>query len=220
MDLIQFWTICSTNGIILDAEHRERLTRYGKELLYWNRKINLISRKDEENVAVRHLMHSLTPLKYIDIPAKSNCIDIGSGGGLPGIPIAIALGNIKMTLIDSIAKKVKTTEMLAEHTALKNIKAITARVEDLADNADFAKKVDFVFARGVAQTVSLVEWSKPLLKKNGKIVLLKGGNLDKEKETAIEAFPDLFIKEIQIDFLGEPWFRDEEKKLLICEFER
>jgi len=156
MDLTEFWTIASGNGIVLDKEQLERIERFAKELVYWNKQVNLISRKDEENVLENHILHSISLLKYLEIPPKSRCLDIGTGGGLPGIPIAIATGNISMLLIDSIAKKIKITNMLAKHTGLRNIEAICMRVENLAQNDKYLEHFDFVFARAVTKISDLL----------------------------------------------------------------
>lgn len=216
MDLVEFWTKCAINGIVLDEEQREQLKRYHQEMLYWNKLVNLISRKDEENFLEKHLFHSLSVLKYVDIPEKSKCMDIGTGGGLPGLPIAVAAKHIEMTLVDSIKKKVNITRIFAQHTTLRNLKVINARVEDLAEFPDYKNKMDFIFARGVAPIKDLVTWTKPMLKKTGKYVLLKGGDLTEEITEAVEAFPSLRVEEKLIKFVGYDYFEKEEKKILIC----
>lgn len=216
MEFIEFWTLCSANGIVLDEQQREQIQRYTKELLYWNAKVNMISRKDEENIWVRHIMHSLAPLKYVDIPFKSNCLDIGSGGGLPGIPIAIASNQIKMLLTDSIKKKVKMMAMFADHSGVKHLKARQVRVEELSREKEYKSSFDYIFARGVARAEKLFTWTDKLLKPQGQWILLKGGDLSEEIEEARAAHPKIDIKEIKIDFFGVDWFAREDKKLLIC----
>jgi 16S rRNA (guanine527-N7)-methyltransferase len=213
---IQFWTLAATNGIVLDTQQREALQRYHKEMLYWNRKINLISRKDEEFFLEKHICHALSILKYVDIPTKSKCMDIGTGGGIPGIPVAIAGNNLDMTLVDSINKKVKTTDMLAKHTGLRKIRAVCSRIEDLEQDAQYYKQMDYIMARGLARLERIVTWSKNLLKPNGKYLLLKGGDLADEIDEAKNEHKNLKVEEIQIDFFGYDYFKNEEKKLLIC----
>jgi 16S rRNA (guanine527-N7)-methyltransferase len=215
MDLIEFWTICASNGIVLGATERERIERYARELKYWNAEVNLISRKDEDNILERHILHSLSALKYIQIPNKSRCIDIGTGGGLPGIPLAIYNPTIYMTLVDSIAKKVKITSMMAKHTGIRHLKAENIRVEELRSNKENHEQYDFVFARAVTKALNIVNWSRELLKQDGKIVLYKGGNLEEEKNEILKFHHKLKIEEIQLDIFGAPWFKEEEKKLLI-----
>lgn len=219
MDLIQFWTILSANGIVLDQKQRERIERYAKELLHWNNKVNLISRKDEDKILESHILHSLTILKYVNLDGKYECLDLGSGGGLPGIPIAIAAPKINMLLLDSIKKKMKVTEMLAQHTGLRNIKSKAERVEVVAAQKEYQRKFDFIFARGVARLNKIQGWVSPMIKPSGKIVLLKGGNLEEEIAEAKNNNKALKVKEFDLELLAYDNFKKEEKKLLICSFD-
>lgn len=216
MDLIKFWTICSSNGIVLNKKQIDDLKRFAGDLIYWNKKVNLISRKDEDEILAKHILHSLTILKYIEIKNKAKCLDIGTGGGFPGIPLKIALPTIDMLLVDSIAKKIKITNMFAQHTGQRNIIAKTIRAEELSKQKEYKNYFDFIFARAVTKTNKIVRWSEKILKKGGMIVLLKGGNLDKEIAQAKEEFPKLQVEEIQINLLGANWFKKDEKKILIC----
>lgn len=216
MTTAELWFALSTNGVVLDAGQREMMKRYIDELIYWNGKVNLVSRKDEENIYEKHILHSLAISKYVEIAPKSYCMDIGTGGGLPGIPVAIANPEIRMTLVDSISKKAKLTDMFAKHTGLRDIGAICSRAEELAQKKEFAGKFDYIMARGVARIERLVEWTAPLLKKSGKWLLLKGGDLSEEIAEAKKRFPALEVQETGIDMFGFPAFKSEEKKLLIC----
>lgn len=218
MDFIKFWTICSLNSIILDDNQMALIERYVNELLYWNKKINLISRKDEENILERHILHSLSPLKYINFKEKSYCLDVGTGGGLPGIPLKIARPDLKFTLIDSISKKIKMTDMFAKHTELKDITSFTIRAEDYEKYNKSVKKFDYIFSRAVAKTDLVLSWVRNIIKKDGLIVLYKGGNLDEEIENAKKRFRNIVIEIINITLNGCPWFSEEDKKLLICRF--
>jgi 16S rRNA (guanine527-N7)-methyltransferase len=218
MLLTELWTILSANGIILEVEQLKQIERYTKELTYWNEKVNLVSRKDIDNLLENHILHSLSILKYVEIPQKANCIDIGTGGGLPGIPIKIARHDINMVLLDSIAKKIKITEMLAKHTGLRNIQAVCMRAEEFAKIKNNWARFDVVFSRGVAKLKTNIAWVKNLLKPGGKIVLLKGGDLKEEIEDAKKMFPNMEIKEFLIDLVGYEKFKNEDKKVLICQF--
>ncbi len=218
MEFVEFWTICGANGIIIGEKERDRLKRYINELKYWNSKVNLISRRDEENILVRHILHSLSSLKYIDIPARANCLDVGTGGGLPGIPLAILNPEARMALVDSVAKKMKITDMLAKHTGLKHINSICGRAEELAGSRPHRNRYDFIFARALKRLDIVIGWVGGLMKPKGKLVLYKGGNLKEEISEAQAAFPKLIVKEVPISIVGVDWFESEEKKLLICEF--
>ena len=215
MDLTEFWTICSANGIPLEVEQLHAIERYANEIAYWNEKVNMISRKDISNILDRHILHSLMICKYADFPQKGWVLDIGTGGGFPGIPLAIAREDLRILLTDSIAKKVKMTEMFASHTGRRDVKARCIRVEDLSREKDMVGKFDRITARAVAPLVSLMEWSEILLKKNGQYVFLKGGDLSEEIADAQKKFPKYEFIEIQIDCIGYPYFKEEQKKVII-----
>lgn len=218
MDIVKFWTICSANSIILDKSQIENFERYHKELIYWNEKVNLISRSDIENIFERHFLHSLSILKYENIKKKARCLDFGTGAGFPGLPLKIAKPDIYMTLVDSIKKKIKITEIFAKHTGLKNIDVICSRVEDLKNDKNINHKFDYIFARAVSRLDNLIAWSKELLKPDGKMMFLKGGNLEEEINNSYQKFPNIKIEEIQIDIFGAEWFKNEEKKILVVRF--
>ncbi len=214
MEITEFWTILSANNIILDVEQIEQFKRLKKELRYWNQKVNLISRKDEENILERHFLHSLAILKYVEIPQKARCLDFGTGGGFPGIPLKIAQPSIFITLCDSIRKKLKIAEVFALHTELRNFNFEYSRVEEL-NKKQYTQHFDFIVARAVAKTKLLVDWTLPFLKPKGKFAFLKGGNLDEELLEMKKSYPKLQAQVQQIDMLGCPWFVEEEKKLII-----
>ena len=155
----------------------------------WNSKINVISRKDEESLYKKHILHSLAIAAAFYFPAGTNVLDIGTGGGFPGIPLAIFFPDVHFYLADSIGKKIKVVEAVAEGAGLKNITALHTRAENISN-----KKFETVVSRAVAPLGELWKWSKPLLKKgrpvnnmdneelpvpNG-LVCLKGGDLAEE----------------------------------------
>lgn len=218
MDPLEFWTICNANGILLSREQVSTFERFHNELLYWNERVNLISRKDMDNIWVRHFMHSLSIVKFPLLQEKAQCLDIGCGGGFPGIPVGIARPDLSISMVDSIAKKMKLTSMFAEHTGQRNFKAYTSRMEDLTQDKKHIAHYDHIIARAVAPISSLINWTKPLLKRGGTYVLLKGGDLTAEKQDALQAFPNLKIEELNIHWKGVDWFTQEEKKIIICSF--
>lgn len=213
MDMVEFWTLCSTNNISIEKESIEIFERYAKELKYWNEKVNLVSRKDEDNILDRHILHSLAICKYNDFRPKEWVLDIGTGGGLPGIPVKIANTEIRIDLIDSIAKKAKITNMLADHTGLRNIEVFNDRVEEFLARSN--KKYDTIIARAVTRTINILDWSSKYVKSGGRYLLLKGGDLDEEIDEAKRKYRKLTFKLIDIDFLGYNYFVEQEKKLLI-----
>jgi len=147
----------------------------------WNSKINVISRKDIDSLYEKHVLHSLSIAAVIRFARGTNIIDIGTGGGFPGIPLAIYFSNVQFHLVDSIAKKLKVVEAVARAINLKNVTTQHTRAEEIKN-----RKFDFVVSRAVAPLNELWRWSKPLLKKgntqelpNG-LICLKGGDLAQE----------------------------------------
>jgi 16S rRNA (guanine527-N7)-methyltransferase len=216
MDFIKFWTISSSNGIVLDKEQVESFKRFNNELIYWNEKVNLVSRKDMEYLLERHILHSLSILKYIDIKLKARCLDVGTGGGFPGIPLIIARPDLRMLLVDSIVKKLKITELMAQHTGSRFVSVRRCRAEELEKEKSMTNTFDFIFSRSVAQISALLDWTKFLPKKDGRYIFLKGGNLEQEINDARSLYPSLETEIIPIDLLGCPWFAEQEKKIVIC----
>jgi 16S rRNA (guanine527-N7)-methyltransferase len=216
MELSEFWTLCSANGIVLDMEQLHNMERYQNEVLYWNSKVNLISRQDEAEIFGRHILHSLTILRYVDIKKKAKCLDVGTGGGFPGIPMKLARPDIDMTLLDSIAKKIKITEMFAQHTGLKKIKAVCSRAEEFSQLKENINAYDVVVTRAVARIEKVISWVLDSLKPDGKIVFLKGGDLDDEIEFAKSIYPEMKVELLDIKFHGADWFTKDEKKIVVC----
>jgi 16S rRNA (guanine527-N7)-methyltransferase len=147
----------------------------------WNNKINVISRKDIESLYEKHVLHSLAIAAAIEFKAGTQIIDIGTGGGFPGIPLAIFFPDVQFHLVDSIVKKLKVVESVATGIGLKNVTTQHTRAEEIKN-----RKFDFAVSRAVAPLKQLWQWSKPLLKKgkeqelpNG-LICLKGGDLAKE----------------------------------------
>jgi 16S rRNA (guanine527-N7)-methyltransferase len=150
--------------------------------LEWNEKINVISRKDLDNLYERHILHSLAIAKIVNFKSGAELLDLGTGGGIPGIPLAILLPEVNFTLVDGTGKKITVVKEIAAALDLKNIQAFHARAEDLKMLNTF----DFIITRGVAPLADLWQWSRRLLAKkhqhampNG-ILALKGGDLKAE----------------------------------------
>ena len=217
MDLVEFWTVCSTNGIVLEKEQLWQIERYVNELKYWNEKVNLISRKDEDNILNSHILHSLSCIKYVHFPVRSRILDVGTGGGLPGIPIAIANPESKVTMVDSIAKKIKITDMLAKHTGIRTIRTVNSRAEDLVKNVQFQNYFDFILSRAVAPMSTIVEWTDGIVKKKHKFIFYKGGDITDEINEIKKNMKDIKIIVKQISMIGADYFERDDKKIVIIE---
>lgn len=174
----------------------------------WNEKINVISRKDIDALYEKHVLHSLSIAAVFNFVGGLEIIDIGTGGGFPGIPLAIMFPEVKFHLVDSIGKKLKVVNVVAEALELKNVSVQHIRAEQIQN-----RKFDFVVSRAVAPLKDLWTWGKPLLRKERKmedftngLICLKGGDLSKEiAESRLR--PRMW--EIKTIFDQEEWFHEK-----------
>ncbi|MEE1118667.1 MAG: 16S rRNA (guanine(527)-N(7))-methyltransferase RsmG [Bacteroidales bacterium] len=167
----------------LSQQQLDQYELLAKEFLSWNEKINLISRKDTENLFEHHILHSLAIAKVCKFKPQCEIMDIGTGGGFPGIPLAIMFPETKFYLVDSIGKKIKVVQALVEALGLKNVEAEQIRAENV--NRQF----DFIVSRAVTYLPDFMQWTKGKISKiqyhdlaNG-VLYLKGGDLTEELST-------------------------------------
>jgi 16S rRNA (guanine527-N7)-methyltransferase len=175
-----FRTVCRKNGLDPSDIQLEQLERYAGLLLECNQRINLISRKDEENFWQSHLLHSASILMRIPIAQELRILDLGTGGGLPGIPMKILRPDLSFTLMDSTKKKVDAVQAIVEVLELDRVDTHWGRAEDAGKDPAFSSQYDLVVVRAVASLGDLIKWARPFLKRpvEGKqLVALKGGDL-------------------------------------------
>jgi 16S rRNA (guanine527-N7)-methyltransferase len=183
----------------LDDNQIKQFEKISEVYKDWNQKINVVSRKDIDEIYIRHVLHSMGIAKIQAFLPGSKVLDVGTGGGFPGIPLAILFPETEFTLVDSIGKKIKVVEEVVEELGLQNVKAINDRVENISG------EFDFIVSRAVAVMPSFVHWVKGKIakrslheRKNG-ILYLKGGDLSDELELyrTVEVFElsDIFEEE-------------------------
>jgi 16S rRNA (guanine527-N7)-methyltransferase len=174
---------------------------------YWNSKINVISRKDIEELYIKHVLHSLGIAKVMEFQTKTTILDVGTGGGFPGIPLAILFPEARFYLIDVIAKKIKVVNEVATALGLENVKAEQIRAENV--KGDF----DFIVSRAVTNMPDFVSWINDKIKKQQKhelkngVLYLKGGDLTEE----LKDFPKATVYNLS-DYFSEDFF--ETKKVV------
>lgn len=184
----------------LTQQQKDQFNQLEEVYNFWNNQINVISRKDTENFMERHVLHSLGIAKVISFSDSSTILDIGTGGGFPGIPLAILFPSCQFTLIDSIGKKIKVVNEVANTIGLSNVTGIHARAENCSI------KADFIVSRAVTAMASFLPWTKGKFSneqknqlKNG-ILYLKGGDLQQEMSLIKERYE---IFELQTFFTEE-----------------
>ncbi len=164
--------------IRLDLMQLEMFYNYMNLLIDWNKKINLTSIVDENDIIIKHFIDSITILRYI----KDSCsiIDIGTGAGFPGIPLKIIKGSIYLTLADSLSKRINFLDTVISKLSLNNITTIHCRAEDLGIKEDYREKFDIAVSRAVAPLNILIEYMLPFVKLGGICICMKGPNIEDE----------------------------------------
>ena len=163
-----------------------------------NKNVNLISRKNFDNFYLNHIIHSLSLTKFI-YEKNIRIIDLGTGGGFPGIPLSIIFDKNEFILVDSIKKKIKALNSIVNSLSLKNVQLINMRMENISI------KSDLIICRGVSSIIKILKWSKKSIKKKGKILLLKGGDVDKELIKINNKFEIFNLENIY----SEDYFKDK-----------
>jgi 16S rRNA (guanine527-N7)-methyltransferase len=197
----------------LSETQLEQFDRLGELYADWNSKINVISRKDMEHFYVHHVLHSLGIAKVMEFQPETRVLDIGTGGGFPGIPLAILFPETHFHLVDSIGKKISVVKDVVKQLKLTNVEAQQARAEELV------RKYDFVISRAVTRMANFYPWVKDTIRKedfnefqNG-ILYLKGGDVDEEMDELDKSYVVYHLD----DYFKEDYF--ETKKVIYLPWE-
>ncbi|MHB1048719.1 MAG: 16S rRNA (guanine(527)-N(7))-methyltransferase RsmG [Bacteroidota bacterium] len=229
-DQIWLHTLCKKNGIIITDIQLDRLSSFRDLLLEWNKKINLVSRKNEDNLWKGHIALSLSLLFTISFQNGSKILDLGTGGGFPGIPLAIMLPECTFVLLDSTQKKITAVQSMADALTLTNVRTIWGRAEEVGKRSGLHSSFDAVVARSVSNLTNLLDWGLPFLKSgNGKntatekvfitrpsLITFKGTEIEQEEILARQKHPEIHLHHRPLLFKGSEEFERLEKKITIA----
>ena len=190
--------LCSEFGIILDETKIKKLNLYGNLLLEWNEKINLTAITAPEDVLYKHFYDCILFFKHNDVPQGASLIDVGTGAGFHGLVLKIVREDLKVTLLDSLNKRITFLKDVIEKCELKNIEAIHSRAEDGGKNPLYREKYDIACARAVANMPVLMEYCTPFVKVGGRFIAMKGPSAEDEVALCDNAIKVLKMEKPQI----------------------
>ena len=186
---------CKKQNIELDESKAQALKEYKELLVEWNEKMNLTAITEDYEVIIKHFVDCLECTHLITNEKK--IIDVGTGAGFPGMPLAIYYPQIEFTLLDGLNKRLIFLEEVVNKLGLKNVKIVHARAEEAARNEEYFESFDAVVSRAVANLPVLLEYTSPYVKVNGKCIVMKGDNAKEELDLAKNAMNILKLKNIE-----------------------
>lgn len=205
--------ICDEAGLILSDEQSEKLILYMNFVLEWNEKVNLTAIKDRKEFIEKHLLDSLMISKLEEYKNAKTIIDIGTGGGFPGIPLAIFSPEKHFLLVDALLKRTKIVTEGAEKLDLKNVSVLHGRGENLPLTFDFENGADLVVSRAVANMSKLISYTMPNLKIGGFLLAYKGPDVEEEVKESEKIIKKAGGKLVSIEDLS---FKDLKHTAVIC----
>ena len=199
-------------NIDITDEQLKKFYRYMDLLLEWNEKINLTAITETDEVILKHFIDSMTVFKYL-VESK-NIIDVGTGAGFPGIPIAIMNQNKNITLLDSLNKRINFLNEICNELKINNVKTYHGRAEEFGHNKQHREKYDIAISRAVANMTTLVEYLIPFIKVGGRCICMKGNDIEEELEQAKFAIKELGGKIEKVERFNLP-NSDMERNIII-----
>ncbi len=190
--------LCKNFGVEITEDVVKKLNLYGNLLLEWNEKINLTAITDSEEVLYKHFYDCILFFKNVKVSKNSSVIDVGTGAGFPGMVLKIVRPDLKVTLLDSLNKRIKFLNDVIEKLELTDITAVHSRAEEGGRNKNYREKYDIACARAVANLPVLLEYCTPYVKKSGMFVSMKGPSVKDEVALCGNAIKQLGLSEPEI----------------------
>lgn len=188
MNFVDELKIAATEyGLNLTEDQISAFNKYYELLYEWNKKINLTAITEPKDVAIKHMVDSLSCFKADLFKENTSLIDVGTGAGFPGLPLKIFYPSLKLTLLDSLNKRVKFLQLVVDELGLKDVEVIHARSEEAARNKKYREKFDLATARAVARLPIICEYCLPFVKDGGTFIALKGRQYEEEATQAQKA---------------------------------
>jgi 16S rRNA (guanine527-N7)-methyltransferase len=190
----------------LTVKELEQFQTFKEELIYWNERMNLTAITDEREIAIKHILDSLSPLKEEGMLTKGKVIDIGTGAGFPGIPLKILMPALEMTLLDSLKKRLNFLDGVIEKLGLRSIATLHGRAEDFGRAPEHRESYDYAVSRAVARMPVLLEYALPFVKVGGFFICQKGPGVTEELKDSQKALEKLggeviSLKEVPLPFV-------------------
>ncbi len=204
--MLDYQKLFNDNKIKLSDIQINKLKSYAELIKLWNKKINLTAVDDDEGILCRHFLDSLLVLNFIPINHNNKIVDIGTGAGFPGLPLAIATG-AETFLFDALNKRINFLREVIENVTLDNVDILHARAEDVARISKFRGQYDYAFSRAVSSLNVLIELAVPLLKVGGSLIVYKSDGIEDELLNAKKALSELDAEIIDVieyrDYYGK-----------------
>ena len=210
--------VCLDNGLIIKDQQWQLLEEWADLLLNYNQEINLVSRKETDLFWEKQILHCLSLLVYREIPQGLEVCDFGTGGGLPGIILAIIRPDLYLTLVDSRQKKVSVVQKIVDELRLSNVRVIYERGELLGKQAEWNQRFSVITARAVAPLIDLVQWTISLRKPESTLHIFKGGKIQDEMEALSLMFAGIKISKSLIVLKSFAKFKQNQKYIISINF--
>lgn len=178
---------CENIGLEINEEKYNKFIQYKDLMKEWNEKVNLTAITDDKEIVIKHFVDSIKAFEFKSLNSSVKIIDVGTGAGLPGIPIKIMNDNAEVVLLDSLQKRINFLNEVITTLKLKDIKTVHGRAEDFGTDLNYREKFDVAISRAVANMAVLAEFCLPFVKKNGYFVALKGPAVQEELDEAKKA---------------------------------